>query len=574
MASDHYTMRPSIDIGDDIPPDTPETASKPLLDSTLTGSSDHELDTLQPPINPVAHQPYSFSQAPFRYPSKYSKANAKRPAQRYQAYKPISAADDPADAPTAPADPPKDPFTAFSPWRRRFILTVVTTAGCFGPLAGNIYLPALPILEKEFNASATMINVTVSVFMLTFAIAPMFWSSFADVKGRRPLYIISLAIYIVANVLSAAVPSNYGALVFLRIVQAFGSAAVVSMGAGTVADVTPPAKRAFAMSIFLMGPQLGPVLGPVFGGAIGAVSWRWIFGFLAIGGFLLWLLIIFCLPETLQARVGDGSIYKDSGYFMFPPSLFSPMAPESQRGPAPPKPSFKGYWKMFTYPPIGIVSFNTAMLYSTYFGMAVQLPTELTIRYHWNSAATGAGFLAVGVAMIVGSLLGGWYSDYRREKAIYESDDGKVDPENRLADQIYGVIICFVGTVMFGWFVEKTYHPALVIIATFITGFGMNWVFVATTAFLTECVQQQAAGAFALGNLLRNPAAAISALLIPTLVNKMGAGWCFTGLALVDLVLVGGAVMVLRVQGPVWRKQRAARMAQAKAMKPPGAPGS
>lgn len=65
----------------------------------------------------------------------------------------------------------------------------------------------------------------------------MFWSSFADVKGRRPLYIISLAIYIVANVLSAAVPSNYGALVFLRIVQAFGSAAVVSMGAGTVADV-------------------------------------------------------------------------------------------------------------------------------------------------------------------------------------------------------------------------------------------------------------------------------------------------------------------------------------------------
>lgn len=185
MASDHYTMRPSIDIGDDMPPDTPETASKPLLDSTLTGPSDHELDTLQPPINPVAHQPYSFSQAPFRYPSKYSKANAKRPAQRYQAYKPVSAADDPADAPPtgpSPAGPPKDvekkppkPFTAFSPWRRRFILTVVTTAGCFGPLAGNIYLPALPILEKEFNASATMINVTVSVFMLTFAIA-VSWS--------------------------------------------------------------------------------------------------------------------------------------------------------------------------------------------------------------------------------------------------------------------------------------------------------------------------------------------------------------------------------------------------------------
>lgn len=68
----------------------------------------------------------------------------------------------------------------------------------------------------------------------------MFWASLADWQGRRPLYIISLAIYIVANILLAAVPTNYGALVFLRIVQAFGSAAVVSMGAGTVADVRGP----------------------------------------------------------------------------------------------------------------------------------------------------------------------------------------------------------------------------------------------------------------------------------------------------------------------------------------------
>lgn len=74
-------------------------------------------------------------------------------------------------------------------------------------------------------------------------------------------------------------------------------------------------------------------------------------------------------------------------------------------------------------------------------------------------------------------------------------------------------------------------------------GFGMNWVFVTTTAFLTECVAQQAAGAFALGNMLRNPGAAVAAVIIPSLVSKMGSGWCFTGLALLDLVLVGSAVV-------------------------------
>ena len=67
-----------------------------------------------------------------------------------------------------PGDSPL-PYSAFVPWRRRFILVVITIAGFFGPLAGGIYLPALPVLEHEFQASATAINITVSVFMLTFA---------------------------------------------------------------------------------------------------------------------------------------------------------------------------------------------------------------------------------------------------------------------------------------------------------------------------------------------------------------------------------------------------------------------
>jgi MFS family permease len=77
--------------------------------------------------------------------------------------------------PSRQADPGKDPvgqppeYSAFSPCRRRFILIVITVAGFFGPLAGGIYLPALPVLEREFHASATAINITVSVFMLTFA---------------------------------------------------------------------------------------------------------------------------------------------------------------------------------------------------------------------------------------------------------------------------------------------------------------------------------------------------------------------------------------------------------------------
>ncbi|KAE8138592.1 major facilitator superfamily domain-containing protein [Aspergillus pseudotamarii] len=368
---------------------------------------------------------------------------------------------------SAVTQPP--PYTAFSRPRRVFILAVVTVAGFLGPLAGNIYLPALPVLEHEFQVSTAAINATVSVFMAVFGFGPLFWSSYADWKGRRPLYLISLVVYIIANVLMAVLPTSFGALVFLRIVQAFGSSAVVSMGAGTVADITEPKRRARAMSYFMLGPQCGPILGPILGGAIvGQASWRWIFAFLAIMAVALWLVMLLFQPETLRARVGNGKPYSDKGWILWPPNPLSCLAPEPERGPPPPKPTLKGYWRLFTYPPIGIVSVNTAILYSSYFGIAVQLPTALENVYHWSSTEVGAGYLAVGVAMIVGSIAGGRWSDWRRARMVKALGDDKVTPEARLRDQIEGIILCAAGLVMFGWFVHRATHPAAVLVSTFL----------------------------------------------------------------------------------------------------------
>lgn len=87
----------------------------------------------------------------------------------------------------------------------------------------------------------------------------------------------------------------------------------------------------------------------------------------------------------------------------------------------------------------------------------------------------------------------------------------------------------------------------------------MSWMFVASNAFLTLCLAQQAAGAFALGNMLRSPAAAVAAAIITPLVQKMGWGYCFLGLGVLNLIGIGSMLVVLRTQSARWAKERLSR---------------
>lgn len=87
--------------------------------------------------------------------------------------------------------------------------------------------------------------------------------------------------------------------------------------------------------------------------------------------------------------------------------------------------------------------------------------------------------------------------------------------------------------------------------------FGMTWVFVTTTAYLTESTPNNPATLVALAGLFRNPAAAIAAVVVEPLVGDlggtgrrrgtgpMGPGWFFTGLALLQLACVGSSLWLM-----------------------------
>ncbi|KAH8156681.1 hypothetical protein CIB48_g11566 [Xylaria polymorpha] len=473
--------------------------------------------------------------------------------------------------------PPKEPYTAYTPSRQNFIVLIATLVGFFAPLCGAVYLPSLILFQDIFHASSQVINATVSVYQAIFAVTPLFGAAASDYIGRKGVYLVTLFIFLVANTLLAAVPANIGVLFVLRVFQALGASVVTSVGAGTVADITEPAKRASRMGIFLLGPNLGPVLGPLIGGQFSTPHlWRWIFGFLcksphapyirgteyytnlpcgaALACFPVYLTVVFFLPETLRSRVGNGSYYADSSSWLVKPRLRQKRIVPEGAYPKPPKPTPKRLFTLLTFVPNLIVSVGSGLQFSGLYCIYISFPRVWQGRYGWSGSETGYAYLVPAVFLLASSLLVGRLSDltYRRFKA---KNDGRAPPpEKRIDMQIWGYLFGAAGKAMFGWFVYKHLHPVAGLAASAIASVGTGLVMVTSTAYQTECQPGATASLVALAGLLRNIGSAISAAIIDGVMKRLGIGWFFTGLAILDVVWTVGLVYI-RLRGHTYRKK-------------------
>lgn len=167
-----------------------------------------------------------------------------------------------------------------------------------GPLAIDLYLPALPTMTRDLHATPGEVQRTLSAFFLALAVAQIPIGSFGDRFGRKlPLY-LGLGLFIVASVACAFAPSVH-ALVALRFVEGFGVCAGTAVSRAMIRDQHQghQAARLMAFSFLIIG--ISPVLAPLVGSwLLGVTSWRGLFLILAGLG-VLGLIVAAVLPETL-----------------------------------------------------------------------------------------------------------------------------------------------------------------------------------------------------------------------------------------------------------------------------------
>lgn len=145
----------------------------------------------------------------------------------------------------------------------------------------TVIAPILPRILSDMrvnSAEADRYVWIVSGYLLAYTLTIPLMGRLSDLIGRRPTFIISLAIFLAGSGLCAEAHSLTMTIV-ARSIQGAGGGAMVPVAMALVGDVLPSRRRAGALGMVAAADTLGWVLGPIWGAIILKLSggWRAIF---------------------------------------------------------------------------------------------------------------------------------------------------------------------------------------------------------------------------------------------------------------------------------------------------------
>jgi MFS transporter, DHA1 family, multidrug resistance protein len=182
-----------------------------------------------------------------------------------------------------------------------------------GPLATDMYLAALPELQRSLGTSAAVAQLTLTAFLIGMAAGQLVLGPVSDGRGRRSLLLAGTVGFTLMCVVCAIAP-NGPLLVIARLVQGVAVGCGLVVGRAVVADVYTGDEAAKRYGTLAAINFLSPVIAPALGGLILIFgSWRTVFSALAGLGLIMITAVWFSVPETLAPADRHSGGLRDTG---------------------------------------------------------------------------------------------------------------------------------------------------------------------------------------------------------------------------------------------------------------------
>ncbi|WP_428331053.1 MFS transporter [Mucilaginibacter sp.] len=171
------------------------------------------------------------------------------------------------------------------------------------PLSGfaiDIYLPSLPTMGTALHVSSIQVQLTISIFLISYGVGQLFIGSVLDSFGRYKISLVSLLIFAAASIVIAETHNIY--LIYLmRGIHGLTVAAIIVAKRAYFVDVFTGDKLKSYLSIFTIIWSTGPIVAPFVGGYLQTIfGWESNFYFLAAFALIIAILEFIYSGETLK----------------------------------------------------------------------------------------------------------------------------------------------------------------------------------------------------------------------------------------------------------------------------------
>ena len=181
-------------------------------------------------------------------------------------------------------------------------LPLLVLLAAFPPLSTDMYLAALPVLQKQYNQPFCIVNLTLVFFFIAYCIFMLIYGPLSDRYGRKPILLIGISVYTIGSYLCPIAHDIYF-LIFLRTIQGAGGAAASVIAMAICKDIYEGTQREKVLAYIAIITSIAPMIGPIIGGYVMTyLTWHYVFIIQGILGCIA-IFGVIRLNETLHERI-------------------------------------------------------------------------------------------------------------------------------------------------------------------------------------------------------------------------------------------------------------------------------
>ncbi|KAK5207540.1 GTPase-activating protein [Exophiala xenobiotica] len=407
-------------------------------------------------------------------------------------------------------------------------------------IGSAIFTAGIQDVVRVFGVSRVAATLGLTLFVAGYGLGPMLWSPMSEVPqiGRGPIYIGTLALFVVLQV-PTALATNFGMLLAFRFITGFVGSPSLATGGASIGDMYSPSKRTYGLAVWGIGAVCGPTMGPLIGGfAAENKGWTWtIWELMWLSGFTL-VVLFFLLPETSSANI----LYRrtmrlrrltGNDKLICEPQL---MGEQMTGREIVMMILVRPFQLSFTEPMVFLLNLYIALVYGLLYIWFESFPIVFSGIYGFSLGLVGTAFLGifVGVFVVLGPFV--WYQKKYIEPKF--NDKGELQPEWRLPPSFVGAFAIPICLFWFGWSSRADVHWIVPIIGSGWFSIGAFLLFNSVLNYLSDAYPQYAASVLAGNDFFRSSFGAGFPLFATAMYENLGVDWASSTLGFISIAFI------------------------------------